>query len=70
MTNSGRSRARQVQLRNGFYIEICSKGQKKGVKIRSANKTEMEDTASMYRGYKDVIILGEYRDGSPCNERC
>ncbi|HLG41200.1 MAG TPA: hypothetical protein VI461_16080 [Chitinophagaceae bacterium] len=68
MTNGGRSRARQVILRNGFYIEVCNKGVKKGVKIRSENKKEMEDAATLYGSYKDVIILGEYKDGSPFSE--
>jgi len=55
-------------LRNGFYIEVCNKGIKKGVKIRSENKKEMEDAATLYGGYKDVIILGEYRAGEPLRE--
>ena len=68
MTNNGRPRARQITLRNGFYIEVCNKGIKKGVKIRSENKKEMEDAATLYGGYKDVIILGEYRAGEPLRE--
>ena len=54
---------RQLQLKNGFYIEVCNKGLKRGVKIRSENKKAMENAASLYAGYKEVIILGEYRNG-------
>ena len=68
MANHGRPRARQVTLRNGFYIEVCNKGVKKGVKIRSENKKEMENAATLYGSYKDVIILGEYKAGEPFSE--
>ena len=68
MASNGRPRARQVTLRNGFYIEVCNKGVKKGVKIRSENKKEMENAATLYGSYKDVIILGEYKAGEPFSE--
>ena len=68
MINNGRSRTRQVTLRNGFYIEVCNKGVKKGVKIRSENKKDMEDAAVLYGSYKDVIILGEFKAGAPFSE--
>lgn len=65
MRTSQRHRIRQVQLKNGFYIEVCAKGVKKGVKIRSDSKKEMETAANMYALYKDVIVLGEYKNGIP-----
>lgn len=65
MKSRGRPRVSQVQLKNGFYIEVCDKGVKKGMKIRSENKKAMEDAASLYTGYKEVIILGEYKNGIP-----
>ena len=68
MANNGRPRLRQVTLRNGFYIEVCNKGVKKGVKIRSENKADMEIAATQYGSYKDVIILGEYKAGEPISE--
>lgn len=57
-----------VILRNGFYIEIFKKGDNKGMKIRSDNKKDMEDAATMYRGYKEVNLLGEYKNGIPFTE--
>jgi len=64
MKSKGRPRTSPVQLKNGFYIEVCNKGMKKGMKIRSENKKAMEDAARLY-SYKEVIILGEYKDGEP-----
>jgi hypothetical protein len=68
MTYIRKPMARQLTLRNGFYIEVCNKGVKKGMKIRSDNKKGMEDAAILYGSYKDVIVLGEYKDGSPLSE--
>lgn len=65
MKSSGRPRIRQVQLKDGFYIEVCNKGVKKGVKIRSDSKKDMDNNASQYGRYKEVIILGEFKDGVP-----
>jgi hypothetical protein len=68
MRNRGRPRVRQVQLKNGFYIEVCNKGFKKGMKIRSESKEAMDEAAIQYAGYKEVIILGEYKNGEPLIE--
>jgi hypothetical protein len=65
MRSTGRPWARNVQLKNGFYIEVCNKGYKKGMKIWSEDKKGMDDIARMYEGHKDVIILGEYKAGVP-----
>ncbi len=65
MKSRGRPRVSEVQLRDGFYIEVCNKGTKKGMKIRSASKEAMELATAQYSSYKEVIILGEYKDGVP-----
>jgi hypothetical protein len=65
MRSKGRPRTGQIQLRDGFYIEVCNKGIKRGVKIRSESKKAMEDIAGHYEKYKEVIILGEYKSGIP-----
>ncbi|HEV7782093.1 MAG TPA: hypothetical protein VGO58_12555 [Chitinophagaceae bacterium] len=57
-----------VQLKDGFYIEVCDFGKVKGMKIRSDNKKSMEAAASQYADYKTVIILGEYKSGVPLSE--
>jgi hypothetical protein len=65
MKSKGRPRSTPVQLKNGFYIEVCNKGVKKGVKIWSDTQKAMEDAASQYSKFKEVIILGEYKSGMP-----
>jgi hypothetical protein len=65
MKSRGRPRVSEVQLKDGFYIEVCNKGTKKGMKIRSASKEAMDLATAQYSSYKEVIILGEYKDGVP-----
>jgi hypothetical protein len=65
MKSRGRPREREVQLKNGFYIEVSNKGMKKGMKIRSENQEAMQHTANQYAQYKEVIILGEFKNGKP-----
>jgi hypothetical protein len=65
MKSRGRPRESAVTLRNGFYIEVCNRGTKKGVKIRSEDQKAMEIAASGYATNKDVIVLGEYKNGAP-----
>jgi hypothetical protein len=64
MKSRGRPRISEVQLRDGFYIEVCNKGIKKGMKIRSESQKAMEDAVLMY-SYKEVAVLGEYKNGVP-----
>ena len=63
MKSRGRPRVQPLKLKNGFYIEVCNKGVNRGMKIRSESQKAMENAASLYAGYKEVIILGEYKDG-------
>lgn len=53
------------KLRNGFYIEVCNTGFKKGIRIGRESRQAMELLAGQYAKYKEVIILGEYRNGVP-----
>lgn len=64
MRSAGRPPLSPVQLKDGFYIEVCDKGTKKGMKIWNATEKAMRDAAHLYAGYKTVIILGEYREGA------
>ena len=59
----GRPRARAITLMDGFYIEISNKDESKGLKIRSESKAAMENAARQYAKYKQVTILGEYKNG-------
>lgn len=57
----GRPPTRPTRLKDGFYIEVRSKGASSGVKIRSDNKEDMLALAAEYRKSKDVVILGEHK---------
>lgn len=59
----GRPPTRQKDLRDGFYIEIRSKGSKSGIKIRRDTKEEMLVAIREYKKTKEVIVLGEYKNG-------
>lgn len=63
MRTAGRPPISPVSLKNGFYIEVCDKGAKKGIKIWNATEQAMRDAATLYKAYKNVIILGEFKDG-------
>ena len=60
---TGRPRERAITLMDGFYIEISNPGENKGLKIRSETKAAMEISAKQYERFKNVTILGEYKNG-------
>ena len=59
----GRPPTRPKKLRDGFYIEIRNKDAKSGIKIRRDTRQEMLSAVKEYEKTKDVIVLGEYKDG-------
>ena len=60
----GRPATKALDLRDGFYIEIRNKGSKSpGIKIRRDNRKQMEFAIKEYEKTKDVIVLGEYKNG-------
>lgn len=61
----GRPPTRQKDLRDGFYIEVRSKGSKSGIKIRRDNREQMLTAIKDYKKTKEVIVLGEYKNGKP-----
>lgn len=63
MRSGGRPSVAPVQLKDGYYIEVCDKGSKKGIKIWSSSAQAMDLAARGYASYKTVIVLGEFRDG-------
>jgi len=65
MRSSERAKFGQIRLKDGFYIEVCSKGMSRGVKIWSETKKDMDATINQYASSKNVIILGEMRNGVP-----
>ncbi len=63
----GRPPTKPKKLRDGFYIEIRNKGSKTGIKIRRDNKEQMLYAIKEYERIKDVIVLGEFRNGKMVN---
>lgn len=59
----GRPPTRPKKLKDGFYIEIRNKDAKTGIKIRRDTKAQMLSAIKEYSKTKEVIILGEYKDG-------
>ncbi len=61
----GRPPTRPGKLRDGFYIEVRSKGSKTGIKLRSDTLEEMKQAALHYGKTKEVTVMGEYQNGKP-----
>lgn len=64
----GRPPTRPLDLRDGFYIEIRNRGSRTGIKIRRDNKKQMEFAIKEYEKSKDVIVLGEFKNGKAINK--
>jgi hypothetical protein len=59
----GRPITREVKLRDGFYIEVKSKGAQKGTKIRRDTYNEIQSAIRQYRNAYSVQYLGEMKNG-------
>ena len=54
--------------KDGYYIEIRNKGAKSGTIIIRDNEKAMMQAARQYETTKDVIILGEHKNGKRIDE--
>jgi len=61
----GRPPTRPGKLRDGFYIEVRTKGARSGIKLRSDTLEAMKQSATQYGKTKEVTIMGEYVKGKP-----
>ena len=59
----GRPATKPKELKDGFYIEIRNKGARTGIKIRRDNKQQMLFAIKEYEKNKEVIVLGEFKNG-------
>ena len=64
----GRPPTRPKKLRDGFYIEIRNKGAKTGIKLRRDTKEQMLSAVEEYKKIKEVIVLGEFKNGKMVNK--
>ncbi len=65
----GRPATKPTELRDGFYIEVRNKGSKNGIRLRRDSKKAMEAAIKEYEKVKDVVVLGEYKNGKPVSEK-
>lgn len=65
----GRPATKPTELRDGFYIEVRNKGSKNGIRLRRESQKAMEAAIKEYERVKDVIVLGEYKNGKPVNDK-
>lgn len=59
----GRPSTREKKLKDGFYIEVRNKGARSGIKLRRESLEEMQDAVESYSRSKDIIMLGESKNG-------
>lgn len=64
----GRPSTKPKKLKDGFYLEVRNKGSKMGMKIHRDTEEEMLMAAKDYGRSKEVIIMGESKDGKWVNE--
>ena len=65
----GRPPVLPKKKKDGFYVEIRNKGAKSGVIIIRDSEREMMQAVRQYENTKDVIILGEHRNGKRVEEK-
>ena len=63
----GRPPSRPIKFRDGFYLEIRNKGENSGIKLHRETEEHMLRTIKDYEKTKEIIILGESRNGKWVN---
>lgn len=64
----GRPATKPTKLKDGFYLEIRNKGSKSGIKIMRETEKAMLIAVKEYDKVKDVVILGEFKNGKPVSK--
>jgi hypothetical protein len=59
----GRPPVLPKKKKDGFYLELRNKGAKTGIIVIRDTKEAMMQAARQYENTKDVIILGEHKNG-------
>jgi hypothetical protein len=65
----GRPATKPTKLRDGFYIEVRNKGSRSGIKIRRDTEKAMLIAVKEYERVKDVVVLGEFKNGKPVSKK-
>ena len=61
----GRPPTLPKKKKNGFYVEVRNKGAKTGTILIRDSYEAMMQTVRQYQNTKDIIILGEHKNGKP-----
>lgn len=64
----GRPPTRPKKLKDGWYVEVRNTGTRTGIKLRRDDEIGMMQAVEEYGKSKDVIILGESKNGKWVNE--
>ncbi|HEY8936183.1 MAG TPA: hypothetical protein VIM65_13215 [Cyclobacteriaceae bacterium] len=64
----GRPPVLPKKKKDGFWLEIRNKGAKTGTIIIRDSRQAMMQAAKQYENTKDVIILGEHKNGKKVSE--
>ena len=64
----GRPATKPTKLKDGYYLEIRNKGSKSGIKIMRETEKAMNIAIKEYEKVKDVVILGEFKNGKPVSK--
>ncbi|HNQ27182.1 MAG TPA: hypothetical protein PKL92_04615 [Aquaticitalea sp.] len=59
----GRPATKPIKFRDGFYLEIRNRGANSGIKLHRNTKEQMLETIKSYEQTKEIIILGESKNG-------
>ena len=63
----GRPPTKPKKLKDGYYIEVRNKRSSSGVKVRRDTVEQMEMAIKEYERTKDIIVIGEIKNGVPVN---
>lgn len=64
----GRPPTRPKKLKDGWYVEVRNAGSRAGIKLRRDDEVTMMQAVEEYGRSKDVIILGESKNGKWVND--
>lgn len=64
----GRPPVLPKKKKDGFWLEVRNKGAKSGMILIRESHDAMMQAAKQYQNTKDVIILGEHRNGKKVDE--
>ncbi len=61
----GRPATLPKKKKDGFYVEVRNKGAKSGIILIRDTYDAMMQAVKQYQNTKDIIILGEHKNGKP-----